>query len=145
MVDNNFPYKHILNLPHHISKTRPQMPRLNRAAQFAPFAALTGHDEAVKETARLTDSKIELDEYTKEELNRKINFLKDSLDASPEVTIIYFVPDSKKSGGAYVEASGIVSKIKEFENLIILESGVEIPVEEILFIESDWFNSIDID
>lgn len=145
MVDNNFPYKHILTMPHHVSKTRPQMPRLNRAAQFAPFAALTGHDEAVKETARLTDSKIELDEYTKEELNRKINFLKDSLDSFPEVTITYFVPDSKKSGGVYVEASGIVSKIKEFENLIILESDVEIPVEEILFIESDWFNSIDID
>ena len=68
--------------------------------------------------------------FEKEELNRKINFLKDSLDASPEVTITYFVHDSKKSGGAYVDASGIVSKIKEFENLIILESGVEIPVDE---------------
>ena len=115
MVDNNFPYKHILTMPHHVSKTRPQMSRLNRAAQFAPFAALTGHDEAVKETARLTDAKLEIDEYTKEELNRRILYINENINLSPEVSITYFVPDSKKSGGAYVTESGVVSKIKEYE------------------------------
>lgn len=142
MVDNNFPYKHILTMPHHVSKTRPQMPRLNRAAQFAPFAALTGHDEAVKETARLTDSKIEIDEYTKEELNRRILFINENMDLEPEVAITYFVPDSKKSGGAYVTESGVVSKIKEYENVIVMASGVEIPIQEIILIEGSVFDSL---
>ena len=138
----DFSYNHILNMPHHVSKTRPQMSRLNRAAQFAPFAALTGHDEAVKETARLTDAKLEIDEYTKEELNRRILYINENINLSPEVSITYFVPDSKKSGGAYVTETGVVSKIKEYENLIVMTSGLEIPIQEIILIKGTVFDSL---
>ena len=141
----DFPYNHILDMPHHVSKTRPQMSRLNRAAQFAPFAALTGHDEAVKETARLTDYKIEIDEYSKEELNRRIIYINENIDLEPKVAITYFVPDSKKSGGAYVTESSVVSKIKEYENVIVMTSGVEIPIQEIILIEGSVFDSLCLD
>ena len=87
-MNNN--YEDIINLPHHVSTKRPQMPLKDRAAQFAPFAALTGHDEAIKETARLTDERIELDESTLAILNDKIQIILDNLDIEPEITVTYF-------------------------------------------------------
>ena len=98
----NEDYSDIINLPHHQSKTRPHMTNYNRAAQFAPFAALTGHSEAIDETARLTDSKIELDEYEKEIIDRKLRIITENISTMPEITVCYFVPDEKKAGGAYV-------------------------------------------
>ena len=134
-------YDDIINLHRPISK-HPQMSLYQRSAQFAPFAALTGHDEAVKETARLTDAKLEIDEYTKEELNRRILYINENINLSPEVSITYFVPDSKKSGGAYVTETGVVSKIKEYENLIVMTSGLEIPIQEIILIKGTVFDSL---
>ena len=93
-------YNEIINLPHHVSKMRPQMPMSDRAAQFAPFAALTGYDSAIKETGRLTDEKIEMDEEALNILNMKFKILVDSLDDEPEVTFTYFKPDERKAGGA---------------------------------------------
>ena len=104
-------YDEIMELPHHVSKTRPQMPLSDRAAQFAPFAALTGYDSAIKETGRLTDERIELDEEALTALDRKYQLLMDTLDDAPEVTIIYFQPDERKAGGQYVSATGTVKKV----------------------------------
>ena len=95
-------YDDIINLPHHVSSKRPQMPILERAAQFLPFSALTGYEDAVKETARLTDTRIELEESEKDLLNTKLHVLLDNLATEPKVKITYFLPDGRKSGGKYV-------------------------------------------
>ena len=117
--------------------------KILRAAQFAPFAALTGYDEAVIETARLTDSKLELDEYTKEELNRKLNFISENIDDLPETSITYFIPDKKKSGGKYVTKKGYIKKIREYESDVVFDDGTEILIDDILYVENDLFNDIE--
>ena len=104
-------YDDIINLPHHVSKTRPQMSMVDRAAQFSPFAALTGYDAAIKETGRLTDEKVNLSEEEKEALDRKQQILMEWLGDHPALTITFFVPDEKKSGGAYMTKSGNLKKI----------------------------------
>lgn len=103
-------YEDIINLPHHVSKTRPQMSMQDRAAQFSPFAALTGYDAAIKETGRLTVRKVEMDEEALHILNMKFQILVDSMDVRPEVTFTYFEPDKHKAGGAYVEVTGMVKR-----------------------------------
>ena len=115
---------------------------LNRAAQFSPFAALTGYDAAVKETARLTDKKIALDEYAKSMLNEKLQMIAEHIDDLPEVTFTYFVPDKKKSGGAYVGVTGMVKEIDEFEQIVVLGDGTKIPILEIYEIESGLFTEL---
>ena len=124
-------YDEIINLPHHVSKTRPQMPMSDRAAQFAPFAALTGYDSAIKETGRLTDERIELDEEALTALNRKYQLLIEALDDAPEVTIIYFQPDERKAGGQYVSATGTVKKVDTFGRRILLQDGTRIPLDSV--------------
>ena len=132
-------YDDIINLPHHVSSTRPQMPMLDRAAQFAPFAALTGYDAAIKETGRLTDEKIETDEEALNILNMKYQILVDNLDDEPEVTFTYFKPDERKAGGAYVKATGIVKKVDVFERLIVMQDGTKLPMDNILNIDGKIF------
>ena len=124
-------YDEIMGLPHHVSKTRPQMPMSDRAAQFAPFAALTGYDSAIKETGRLTDERIELDEEALTALDRKYQLLMDTLDDAPEVTIIYFQPDARKAGGQYVSATGTVKKVDTFGRQILLQDGTRIPLDSV--------------
>ena len=124
-------YDEIINLPHHVSKTRPQMPMSDRAAQFTPFASLTGYDAAIKETGRLTDERIELDEEALTALDRKYQLLMDTLDDAPEVTIIYFQPDERKAGGQYVSATGMVKKVDDFERRIIMQDGTRIPLDSV--------------
>ena len=124
-------YDEIMELPHHVSKTRPQMPMSDRAAQFAPFAALTGYDSAIKETGRLTDERIELDEEALAALDRKYQLLMDTLDDAPEVTIIYFQPDARKAGGQYVSATGTVKKVDTFGRQILLQDGTRIPLDSV--------------
>ena len=124
-------YDEIMELPHHVSKTRPQMPMSDRAAQFAPFAALTGYDSAIKETGRLTDERIELDEEALAALDRKYQLLMDTLDDAPEVTIIYFQPDARKAGGQYVSATGTVKKVDTFGRRILLQDGTRIPLDSV--------------
>ncbi len=124
-------YDEIMELPHHVSKTRPQMPLSDRAAQFAPFAALTGYDSAIKETGRLTDERIELDEEALAALDRKYQLLMDALDDAPEVTIIYFQPDERKAGGQYVSATGTVKKVDTFGRRILLQDGTRIPLDSV--------------
>ena len=135
-------YEDIINLPHHVSSTRPQMSMLDRAAQFSPFAALTGYDAAIKETGRLTDEKIELDEDTKAALDMKQAYLVEMIDEQPEITIIYFLPDARKSGGAYVTVTGKLKRFDEYERLLILTNGKKIPTDDIANIESDLFRGM---
>lgn len=135
-------YDDIINLPHHVSKTRPQMSMLDRAAQFSPFAALTGYDAAIKETGRLTDEKIELDEDTKAALDMKQAYLIEMIDEQPEITIIYFLPDARKAGGAYVTVTGNLKRFDEYERLLILTNGKKIPMDDIINIESDLFKGM---
>ena len=124
-------YDEIMGLPHHVSKTRPQMPLSDRAAQFAPFAALTGYDSAIKETGRLTDERIELDEEALTALDRKYQLLIEALDDAPEVTITYFQPDERKAGGQYVSATGTVKKVDTFGRRILLQDGTRIPLDSV--------------
>jgi hypothetical protein len=136
-------YDEIINLPHHVSKTRPQMPMPDRAAQFAPFAALTGYDSAIKETGRLTDEKIELDEETLTVLDRKYQLLMDALDEAPEIEITYFKPDERKAGGKYVSATGTVKKVDDFERLITMQDGLKIPMDDVLSIDGEMFSLLE--
>ena len=127
----NGKYDEIMGLPHHVSKTRPQMLMSDRAAQFAPFAALTGYDSAIKETGRLTNERIELDEDALTALNVKYQFLMDALDEEPEIKITYFKPDERKAGGEYVSAIGAVKKVDDFERLITMQDGTRIPMDDV--------------
>jgi hypothetical protein len=133
-------YDDIINLPHHVSATRPQMSMIDRAAQFSPFAALTGYDAAIKETGRLTDEKIELDEDTRTALDIKQAYLIEMIDEQPEISVTYFLPDTRKSGGAYVTVTGNLKRFDEYERLMILTNGKKIPMDDIANIESDLFN-----
>ena len=122
------PYDDIIDLPHPTSERHPRMPMANRAAQFSPFAALSGYDDAVKETARLTDGKIELTEEEKANLDARLQLLESGIAAS----FTYFQPDSRKQGGAYVTASGEVKRIDGIAREIILMDGRRIPIDDIL-------------
>lgn len=132
-------YDDIINLPHHVSTKHPHMAPIDRAAQFSPFAALTGHDEAIKETARLTDERMELDENRKELLDARLQLLREHLGEKPTVTFTFFEPDERKSGGAYVTVTGSVKKIEEYENKVILEEGAAIFIDDIYAVEGELF------
>lgn len=133
-------YEDIIHLPHHVSSKRPRMPMSDRAAQFSPFAALTGYDDAIRETGRLTEQKVHLDEEALATLDEKFHVLQEHLDESPEIQFTYFKPDERKAGGTYITVLGIVKKIQEYERQLILEDGNVIPIDDILEMESPIFN-----
>lgn len=135
-------YDDIIRLPHHVSKTRPQMSMLDRAAQFSPFAALTGYDDAIKETGRLTDAKVEIGDEERDRLDRKQQYLQEIIADRPEITVTYFVPDEKKAGGSYTSHTGNLKRIDYFERLFVLTDGTKIPLDEIVDIESDCFRGV---
>ena len=132
-------YDDIIKLSHHISKKHPQMSMDERAAQFAPFAALVGYEEAVEETARITTKRIELNEEEKNALDIKLQMLNEQIHIQiyPNVTIMYFVPDLKKDGGKYIKISGTVKRIDEYKQLIILDDKTEISINEIISINGE--------
>ena len=132
-------YDDIIKLPHFVSKKYPQMSMHDRAAQFSPFAALTGYDDLVKETARITDQKVDLDEYILDNLNERLCILKKNLSERTEVDITYFQEDLKKSGGRYINKHGIIKKIDEFKGCVIFEDGTVIKVDDICEIECGLF------
>lgn len=135
-------YNDIINLPHYQSKKRPHMSIHDRAAQFSPFAALTGHDEAIKETARLTDKKTELSETTKTILNEKFSFIMEHIYDQPEITVTYFIPDTLKSGGMYVDYTGRVKKYDYHNRILHFTDNTEIDVDDIMEIESSIFPKV---
>ncbi|MFV0399551.1 MAG: hypothetical protein ACK5LX_02890 [Oscillospiraceae bacterium] len=132
-------YDDIIHLPHHVSATHPQMPLLTRAAQFAPFQALTGYDAAILETARLTDKRIDLGEEAIATLEVKLCILADAIANHPEVAVTHFQEDERKEGGEYVSSCGAVKKIDEIERVIVFMNGEVIPMQEIIEIESRLF------
>lgn len=125
-------YDDIIDLPHPVSQRHPQMPLADRAAQFSPFAALTGLDAALQETARLTDQRITLDEYEQAELDKTLQALREAAPQHPAVEITYFQPDARKVGGQYVTSVGHVKRIAEYEQQLILTEGTSIPLAEII-------------
>ena len=136
-------YDDFLNLPHHVSADLPHMSMQNRAAQFAPFAALVGYDALIQETTRLTDQKAELDESVKAELNEKLRLLLELMPQQPEVTITYFLPDNRKAGGAYKTTSGIVRKYLRSENLLVMIDGSQSPIDAIAALDGECFSSLE--
>lgn len=125
-------YEDIINLPHHVSKKRPQMSMMDRAAQFSPFAALTGYDAAIKETGRLTYDRIDLGVDTLSDLNVKLQYIADHVNDYLNVSFTYFRPDERKTGGHYTETTGIVKRIDDYEHLIVLMDGSKIPMGDVL-------------
>ena len=130
-LQNTSNYDDILYLEHHVSEKRAPMPIADRAAQFSPFAALTGYDDVVKETARLTQAWIEQDESVVADLDRQLRFLKENMTAEPMIEVTYFLPDEKKAGGEYVTVIGRVKKIKEYERRILVNDELWIPIDYI--------------
>ena len=136
-------YSKIISLPHHQSATRKRMSNYDRAAQFAPFAALTGHDEAIKETARLTDDYMEMGEDRLGELSAKIQLLIDKLSEQPEITVVYFIPEVRKSGGSYAEKTGIVRIIDEYERTLVFYDGDKILIDRVADFKGEIFSQLE--
>ena len=128
-------YDDIIDLPHHVSTTHPHMPMIDRAVQFQPFRALTGYEDAVHETARLTDEKIELTEDEKAILDMRLQKLADEIGSQPKVTLTYFRPDKKKAGGAYLTVTGQLKKIDDYGGALVLLGGERILIEDIVDIQ----------
>ena len=135
-------YDDIIQLPRHVSATRPHMTAIDRAAQFSPFAALSGYDGAIKETARLTNERIELDEYRKGTLNDRLQSISDRIKEHPEIEVTYFRPDEKKNGGEYVTRVGAMKKIDAFERVAVMCDGTVIPFDEIISIDAPIFETV---
>ena len=125
-------YDDIINLPHNVSPTRKQMSMHDRAAQFAPFAALVGYDDAVAETTRLTEPRPELDEQEQRAINERLAYIADHINEHPEVRIRYFVPDERKSGGAIVEVYGKIKKVSATDGIIVMADGCVVSIKDVI-------------
>ena len=135
-------YEDIINLPHHVSKTRPQMSMLDRAAQFSPFAALSGYDDAVKEAGRLTDNRVELEDEGQDLLDRKLQYLQEIIADRPEISVTFFIPDEKKPGGSYAILIGNLKRVDLYERLLVMTDGKKIPLDDIADIKGDCFQGV---
>ncbi len=124
-------YDDIISLPHHVSPKRPRMSAMERAAQFSPFSALTGLGAQMDETARLTDVRLELDDYAKLSVNEVLRELAEHSGDHPTVRVTYFIPDERKDGGSYETLTAKVKKVDAFYGLLVLENEIKIPIEEI--------------
>lgn len=129
-------YDDMINMPHHVSRGRAHMPVSDRAAQFAPFAALTGYDKTIDEAGRLTDKKIELDEAQKSIINEKLQEVIGNIQLQPPVCVTYFIPDERKTGGSYCTIHERLKKVDEFKRLLIMNDGSRIPIDDIVEFEN---------
>ena len=134
-MNDEHKYDDIINLEHHVSTKHSRMSLENRSAQFAPFSALTGYEEAVTEEARITESRIDIDEEAKIEVNEKLNYIMKHLDKNIIVSVTYFEKDKKKQGGSYKTIKGIIKKIDDFRKTIEMQTGEIIIIEELKKIE----------
>ncbi len=132
----------IINQPRHSSIMRPHMTAIDRASQFSPFAALTGYDAAIKETARLTDERVEMDECSTSALNDRLQMIAERIAEQPEIAVTYFQPDTMKSGGSYATTNSTVKRIDTYKRMIIMTDGTTIPLDEIVGIEGALFESL---
>ena len=137
-------YDDIINLPRPVLSNRKRMTNSERAAQFSPFAALTGYGAAVEEAARLTDEKKTLSEQMKAIIDAKLRVILDHLSDEPKVTVTYFLPDRRKAGGTYVKIVGNIKNIDEYARCIIMKDGFRLPIDAIREIEGDLFNNLEI-
>ena len=128
-------YEDIIHLPHPTSKKHPRMSMTERAAQFAPFAALTGFDGVIQETGRLTHQRVELGEGDREELERRLNYLDAQEEEHPPVKVTYFLPDEKKEGGSYVTVQGRLKRTDTVGGVLLLEEGSQVSLGDILWVE----------
>lgn len=143
MNRNEHKYDDIIHLPHHVSTRHPQMPLSDRAAQFSPFAALTGHEEAIHEAARLTDTFVELSEDKKQQLDEQLSLLWENMSQQPLIEVTYFQPDLQKDGGSYVTFCGQVKKIDTYNHQILFTDKTSVPMDAILSIEGTLFENWD--
>lgn len=137
-----FPYEDIINIPRHISRTRPQASMADRAARFSPFAAINGYEEMVMEAARVTEERAEITEAAKELINEKLNMIAEFINEEHEVTITYFEPDKKKSGGAYISTAGVVKRIDELKRIVVMKNNKKIKIDDIYALDSELFYSL---
>ena len=135
MAEEFNPCADIIDLPHHVSRRHPQMSMEKRAAQFSPFAAMVGHDAAIRETARLIEEQLELSEDEKAVIDGKLQMIQAHIEEQPEVTVTYFHPDKKKSGGAYVTVTGSAKKVDNVSKLLLLQDGRAIPIKDIQLLQ----------
>ena len=135
-------YDDIIHLPHHVSRIHPQMSMEDRAAQFSPFAALTGYDAAIAETARLTDQRVELDEYERQALNEKLQFISEHLNEHPKVSITCFVPDARKEGGQYRTVTARLQRVDAYARLLVLTDGTRIPLDDVADLQCPLFSGL---
>lgn len=133
-------YDDIIHLPHHVSQTHPQMSMHDRAAQFSPFAALTGYGAVIRETGRLTETRPELDEDAKSELDRRIALLSALLENRPLVTVTYFQPDARKEGGACLTITRVVQKFDEYHRVLVMEGGLQVPISDLISLDGEWLD-----
>ena len=138
-TEEKFVYEDILHLPHPVSRSHLRMSLYDRAAQFSPFAALTGHDQAIKETARITNQRVRLDENIQQVLDEKLQIVKKELKQQPYIMITYFVPDPTKDGGSYETVEGRVRKIDDRNQFILLDTEERIEISEIIELDGEIF------
>ena len=143
MLKNSGKYEDIINLPHHVSKKHPRMSLEARSAQFAPFAALNGYEELIKETARETNQRIEINEELKVILDEKIRLIKEKINTKPNITVTYFVPDIKKDGGKYITEECDIRRIDEYEHKVILKDKRKIIISDIIEITGNLFDKFE--
>lgn len=144
-MNKKFPYEDIVSLKNPRPKDRIPLDMSSRAAQFAPFSAVVGHRAAIDETARYTEEKRELDEYEKEIISSRLSYIKEQLPNEYEITVVYFLPDKKKSGGVYKKYVGVIYKIREIDRCLIMKDGTEIPIDDLLEIDSHIFEPCRLD
>ena len=144
MIKNSDNYNDIINIPYKKTTRRNRMTNIERAAQFSSFAALVGYEEAVEETARQTETQMNLSDNAMEYLNRKLRILNDNLTFVPNITVKFFVPDNKKDGGEYRVLTGEVKKIDDYNSELVMGDGTHIPIYSITEIEGQIFEGIDL-
>ena len=142
-MDNEHKYDDIIELPHHVSKKHPPLSRASYAAQFSPFAALTGYDRIVAEAARTTDERIELGEAEAALLSLKLKLTAEHAKEHPAVTLTYFKRDERKEGGAYVEKTGAVKRIDEIDRTVIFTDGAKINTDDVTDIKGELFSALE--
>lgn len=136
-------YPDIIGLPHRISAKHPQMSRRDRAAQFSPFAALTGYEDIIGESARLTDERLELSEEKQSRINERLQIILENISERPEVKITLFIPDKRKSGGSYETVTGFVKRIDECDGTVVFTDHRAVFIADIYDIEGEMFREIE--
>ena len=138
-MNNYYKYNDIINLPHHVSKKYPQLSKASYAAQFSPFAALTGYEGIVSEVARITDERVELGDKENDILNAKLQVIGDHIKEQPEIKITYFEKDKKKSGGAYLQRNASIKRIDDVERIMYFTDGTNLPIDDITDMQGEIF------